>query len=643
MKANKQITNKDLISTGAKLNIPGQAKPAAPAPAKPAAAAPAPAKPAAAAPAPAKPAAAKAASTVVETKAKPVSASQQTETQFTKAVAAFGSIVSSFAKTVTAFATTVSAYSRSTKRFDETINRFMLLTGISNKAVGTNEKNNRRGALDDLVAGTISTAEDALSPIEQFQSGLTDSTNQLKYLREEELKRHRFTELSMSQFRKSVEDAAAKLDTISGIKRSDETDDSGGGGGAPSGGGSPAPTDGSSGTATKVTGGGAGYTTLQYADGKEEKRTGTLAWRNNNPGNIRSGSFAKSMGAVGESGGFAVFSSYEQGRKAKEELLFNTSKYKNKTIAGAINRYAPPNENDTRGYISTIAKAVGVSPNTPLRDLTPEQRTAMLNAMEKIEGFKAGQVQVLKEGKAGRADISKLGGSLKDIVGSVLNLGGGLTGNKRNLENVNSTLDARAAAAFKEYNKKTGKTITLTSGFRYPGDQAKISSGNNPKARPGKSRHERGLAIDINSADVSALNQMGLLDKYGLIGGTAANARGGRSNDPPHIELKAAKGGVFDGPDSGYPVELHGGEMITPLDMNSILMKLAKTPADISIGEQPEKMLQGAQYNNNDSADKIMQMHSDLIDVLSRKLDNMLDKLDDGNDTRQKILRNNQS
>lgn len=138
---------------------------------------------------------------------------------------------------------------------------------------------------------------------------------------------------------------------------------------------------------------GAGYTVVKMADGSTERRTGTRAWRNNNPGNIEYGKFAKSQGAVGSDGRFAVFPSYEDGRKAKEKLLFETSGYKGKTILGAISRYAPSFENDTVAYARSVAKAAGVSVDTPMSALTPAQRQAMLDAMERVEGFKEGKVE----------------------------------------------------------------------------------------------------------------------------------------------------------------------------------------------------------------------------------------------------------
>ncbi|MCT4654227.1 MAG: hypothetical protein N4A65_00295 [Cohaesibacter sp.] len=148
--------------------------------------------------------------------------------------------------------------------------------------------------------------------------------------------------------------------------------------------------------AVSVVKAGRGYTTVQYSDGSVVQYNGARNWRNNNPGNIEYGKFAKSKGAIGTDGRFAVFPDYATGRKAKADLIFNGSSYKNKSIAGVISRYAPAFENNTKGYYSAVARAIGVSPNTRVRDLTLEQREIMLDAMERVEGFKVGRAKALK-------------------------------------------------------------------------------------------------------------------------------------------------------------------------------------------------------------------------------------------------------
>jgi hypothetical protein len=142
---------------------------------------------------------------------------------------------------------------------------------------------------------------------------------------------------------------------------------------------------------SKVVAAGKGWTTVENADGSQVTRHGSRNWRNNNPGNIEYGDFAKGQGAVGTDGRFAVFPTLEAGRKAKEELLFNGKNYRGKTVMEAVHRWAPPFENDTGAYARSLAEAAGVSVDTPMSDLTPEQRKKLLAQMEKVEGFKPGK------------------------------------------------------------------------------------------------------------------------------------------------------------------------------------------------------------------------------------------------------------
>ena len=120
--------------------------------------------------------------------------------------------------------------------------------------------------------------------------------------------------------------------------------------------------------------------------------------RNNNPGNIVYGDYAKKMGATGTDGRFAIFPSWEVGSKAMENLLFGSS-YAGKglTVQQGIYKWAPPSENDSGSYATTVAKKAGVSASTPLSSLTASQRTALLNAMAGVEA--GGNVSVASSGK----------------------------------------------------------------------------------------------------------------------------------------------------------------------------------------------------------------------------------------------------
>ena len=91
---------------------------------------------------------------------------------------------------------------------------------------------------------------------------------------------------------------------------------------------------------------------------------GSLAYRNNNPGNIRPGSLA--VGATGSSGGYAVFPDYQTGYSALVNLIQSPS-YWGLTLTQFFQQYAPAADNNNPGaYAASVAASLGVDPNTPL-------------------------------------------------------------------------------------------------------------------------------------------------------------------------------------------------------------------------------------------------------------------------------------
>lgn len=133
-------------------------------------------------------------------------------------------------------------------------------------------------------------------------------------------------------------------------------------------------------------------TIYKTPDGRYIRREGgTLAWRNNNPGNIRAGEFAQANGAIGVGpSGFAIFPDEATGTAALTKLLAEGRSYRNNTVAGSIAKYAPPNENNTQAYIERVTKALGVPGNTKMKDLTIEQRQKMVDTIRNVEGWKVG-------------------------------------------------------------------------------------------------------------------------------------------------------------------------------------------------------------------------------------------------------------
>lgn len=145
------------------------------------------------------------------------------------------------------------------------------------------------------------------------------------------------------------------------------------------------------------------YTT--QVGGSFRKVGGSRSWRNNNPGNIEYGTFAKSHGAIGTDGRFAIFPDEATGQRARAALIFNGDKYRNLTLTQAIERYAPSSENHTTAYQRRVLAAVGGA-NLPMHKYSPTQQQAILRTMQDVEGWKVGRI----EGTAGMAVSVQAGG-----------------------------------------------------------------------------------------------------------------------------------------------------------------------------------------------------------------------------------------
>jgi len=136
----------------------------------------------------------------------------------------------------------------------------------------------------------------------------------------------------------------------------------------------------------QVLGAGKGWTRVDVPGLGAVTVRGDRSTRNHNPGNIEFGNYARSMGAIGTDGRFAVFPSREVGLAAQAGLLFNSKSYRDLTLAQAISRYAPAFENNTKAYASAVARAAGVSLNTKMKDIPVDLRDDILGAMHAVEG-----------------------------------------------------------------------------------------------------------------------------------------------------------------------------------------------------------------------------------------------------------------
>jgi len=127
-----------------------------------------------------------------------------------------------------------------------------------------------------------------------------------------------------------------------------------------------------------------------------EASGGSRAWRNNNPGNLEYGKFALDNGAIGTDGRFAIFPDSATGFNAMANLL-STNTYQKLTIENAINRYAPPSENDIENYLKSIERQTGFSRSTPMNNLSKDNLLQLAKAMAKHEGNISGKKRLVSK------------------------------------------------------------------------------------------------------------------------------------------------------------------------------------------------------------------------------------------------------
>ncbi|MCQ2574646.1 MAG: hypothetical protein MJ156_00895 [Alphaproteobacteria bacterium] len=133
------------------------------------------------------------------------------------------------------------------------------------------------------------------------------------------------------------------------------------------------------------------------SEGVRIKHTGgSLAWRNNNPGNIIMGDFAKQYGAVQSNGRFAVFPDAQAGKRAVKALL-NSNSYRNLTISEAIHRWCPwgDGNNNPDSYVKRVRNLTNLNPSQAINTLTTSELDAVANAIQTVEGWIVGTEEVL--------------------------------------------------------------------------------------------------------------------------------------------------------------------------------------------------------------------------------------------------------
>jgi predicted chitinase len=105
--------------------------------------------------------------------------------------------------------------------------------------------------------------------------------------------------------------------------------------------------------------------------------------------------------------------------------------------------------------------------------------------------------------------------------------------------------------------------------------------------------------------------------------------------EPPKLQ----EGGIVSAPKTGMLAELHGNELVAPLDPNSLVAKLLVAPFSEIQKEMQKTMDVSKTESPAPAAGSPEETMTAMIDMLATKLDTVIDKLSDGNDTQDKLLK----
>lgn len=150
------------------------------------------------------------------------------------------------------------------------------------------------------------------------------------------------------------------------------------------------------------------YLLMRHPDGRYELRTGgSPAWRYNNPGKLAYGNFAKLNGALGNDGPLAIFSTYEDGKKAFESFLFESDfNYKDLSIEQVINKLADIKKGyKPKEYLAFVLKETNQKSSKLLKDMTVDERDELIEAIQSYENWIAGNIVIYKD----KTDFEKKG------------------------------------------------------------------------------------------------------------------------------------------------------------------------------------------------------------------------------------------
>lgn len=122
--------------------------------------------------------------------------------------------------------------------------------------------------------------------------------------------------------------------------------------------------------------------------------------RNNNPLNIRHNADTFQGEIKGNDKSFKIFSSMAYGYRAAFVILATYLSIGYNTIEKIISRWAPPSENNTQTYISTVVKYSGVAADEVLTATSGDKYILIVSAMSFVENGVNADINQIRAGFA---------------------------------------------------------------------------------------------------------------------------------------------------------------------------------------------------------------------------------------------------
>lgn len=143
-------------------------------------------------------------------------------------------------------------------------------------------------------------------------------------------------------------------------------------------------------------------------EGQNVNEASTRSWRNNNPGNLVIGDFARRNGAIGQAGSvsgtkckFAVFPNYATGHQAQVRHLKEGTMYIDLTLNEFPRKYTgvklgDPDTEEVINYRKAIRFFTKLDMERTIRSLNDEEYELLHDAMKKHEGWREGKEEFIE-------------------------------------------------------------------------------------------------------------------------------------------------------------------------------------------------------------------------------------------------------